>query len=429
MTANSFIRGPIHRVTGEESTAINRPSSDWSCGIFLFFVTFLLSAPISLAQDGAKLGPTPGVSADQIQDGWLSLFDGKTLFGWSAVTKADWKVENGEIRVSQGERGLLRTTSQFDDFEMTIEFKAAEQTNSGIFLRTSPEPKNVLRDCYELNIADPRGHDFPTGSVVERAKCNLDVTPNQWHHFRILADGAKIKVWLDDEKACEFIDPDPIGRGYIGLQLNSGAVAFRNISIKPINGKQLLAGTNLNHWKTDQALESRFQMTDQGELRILGGRGQIESRDLFGDMTLSLLCKTNQVGLNSGVFFRCIPGELMNGYESQIQNEFNNGDRGQPVDCGTGGIFRRVDARRVNANDREWFAKTIIATGPHISVWVNGYHVTDWTDKRAPDPNPRRGRRLKKGTIIFQGHDPTTDILIKNVIAREITARHPRENN
>ena len=115
----------------------------------------------------------------------------------------------------------------------------------------------------------------------------------------------------------------------------------------------------------------------------------------------------------------------MNGYESQIQNLFKNNDPSQPVDCGTGGIFRRANARRVNAVDQTWFTKTIIATGPHVSVWVNGYQVTDWSDTRKPDRNPRRGLRLEKGSSIFQGHDPTTDILLKNIRAKEIAPRRP----
>ena len=170
-------------------------------------------------------------------------------------------------------------------------------------------------------------------------------------------------------------------------------------------------------------MASRFLVTPTGELAMSGGRGQIESRQRYGDFIFSFLCRTNAEGLNSGVFFRSVPGEVMNGYESQIQNQFINGDRKDPVDCGTGGIFRRVDARRVNADDNQWFAKTIIATGPHFAVWVNGYLVTDWTDRRKPHANPRKGLRLEPGTIIFQGHDPTTDILMKEIRVREISPR------
>jgi len=392
----------------------------------LFCLVFAALAPlekVQAIQSPESLGKTQDLSTDQIQDGWISLFDGDSLFGWKAVSQADWKVVDGEIRVSQGERGLLRTTTQFDDFEMTLEFKTDHRTNSGIFLRTSPSPKNVISDCFELNIANPLDHEFSTGALAGRAKCDLEIDTQAWNHFRILADGSKIKVWLNDQKAVEYDDPEKLGSGYIGLQFNSGRAAFRNIALKPINTTALLDGVSLNGWNTDQKLESEFKITEAGELQILNGRGQLESEKQFGDFVFSTLCKTNAEGLNSGVFFRCIPGELMNGYESQIQNQFKDGDRSQPVDCGTGGIFRRSNARRVNADDKQWFAKTIIATGPHVSVWVNGYQVTDWTDQRKPDPNPRRGLRLEKGTIMFQGHDPTTDILLKNIRAKEISPR------
>ena len=91
--------------------------------------------------------------------------------------------------------------------------------------------------------------------------------------------------------------------------------------------------------------------------------------------------------------------------------------------AGPAGYFRRVDARRVNADDNQWFAKTIIAIGPHFAVWVNGYHVTDWTDQRKPHANPRKGLRLEPGTIMFQGHDPTTDVLMREIKVREISPR------
>jgi len=113
----------------------------------------------------------------------------------------------------------------------------------------------------------------------------------------------------------------------------------------------------------------------------------------------------------------------MNGYESQIHNGFKNGDRTQPVDCGTGGIFRRQDARRVVADDMQWFHETLIVDGPHVSAWVDGYQVTDWTDTRAPNANPRRGLRVEPGTLMIQGHDPTTDISFRNLHVAELPQR------
>ena len=126
------------------------------------------------------------------------------------------------------------------------------------------------------------------------------------------------------------------------------------------------------------------------------------------------------MGLNSGIFFRCIPGDKMMGYESQIHNGMVDGDPTKPVDCGTGGIFRRQNARRIVARDHEWFAKTIVADGPHMAVWVNGYQVSDWTDDRAANENPRRGLRLEPGTLQIQGHDPTTDLEFRKLRIAEI---------
>ena len=373
-----------------------------------------------------------GLSPEEIDAGWIALFNGESDFGWRAESKANWSIEDGVISVSEGKKGLFRTTSQFDDFELRLQFKIESETNSGVFVRTSPKPKDPAKDCYEINLAAPEVSPFPTGTLVKRDK-GIDVSKDNaswfddWHEMRIVADGSNISVEVDGQQTVNYTDPignKAVGKGYIGLQLNSGLVRFRSIHLRPLNVSPMFNGKDLTGWKTDQKLKSRFEVTADGEMQILDGKGQIESESTFADFVFSMKCRTNAAGLNSGVFFRCIPGDVMNGYESQIQNQFKDGDRTKAVDCGTGGIFRRQNAVRVNANDKEWFSKTIIANGPRIAVWVNGYQVTDWSDKRKPDDNPRRGRRLEAGTIIFQGHDPTTDILLKDIGARELKSRN-----
>ena len=374
---------------------------------------------------------TCGLSDEEIGARWIALFDGETTFGWRAESNADWTVSDGSINVSTGDAGLLRTTSQFDDFELALEFKVGSETNSGVFIRTPPRPNNPAENCFEINLADPAVSPFFTGSLVAREKTS-DVTTGKkswyekWHTCRIVARGPKIKIWIDDQQTMDYSDPKGdrcLGKGYIGLQKNKGPARFRNIRLRPLDVTEIFNSKDLSGWKTDQKMESEFRVTDKGELQILNGRGQIETEALFGNFVFSMECKTNADGLNSGVFFRCIPDEIMNGYESQIHNGFREQNRTKPVDQGTGAIFRRTVARRVNANDQAWFAKTIIADGAHIAVWVNGYQVTDWSDQRKPDSNPRRGQRLEAGSIMFQGHDPTTDVLLRNIRAREIKQR------
>lgn len=382
------------------------------------------TAPEQTTNAYKAVGEANRILPQGLAEGWISLFDGESLFGWKAQTKVDWQVSDGTIKATQGEMGLLRTTSQFSDYELRVEFKASDTTNSGVFLRTSPNPKNPATDCYEVNIA-PADNPFPTGSVVARKKIASPVDTNdRWNKLRIIVDGDRGQVFLNGESVNEFATGD-LGLGFIGLQFREQAIQFRNIFLKPIGLNPMLGGKKLDQWTTDQSRESTFGIDDDQNLHMQSGPGQLESKQHFGDFVLNATLKTNAAGLNSGIFFRCIPGEKMNGYESQIQNQMTDGDPTKPVDCGTGGIFRRCNARRIVAEDGKWFHKTIVAVGPHISVWVNGYQVTDWTDKRKPNPNPRRGLRLEAGSIMLQGHDPTTDILVQEFNASELRKRRP----
>ncbi len=375
------------------------------------------------ARTDTREDPPSILTEQELAEGWILLFDGQTLFGWKPATQANWQVRDGAITVTDGEPGLLCTTSQFGDYVLQVEFRAESGTNSGVFLRTLPKPEDVTSDCYELNIASAKTNEFPTGSFVRRKRAEESVDDTQWHRFEVTARGGHFVVKLDGRPVLDYTDPQPVRRGHIGLQYNRGAVAFRNIKLKPLGTVSLFNGKDLSGWKTYPELETKATVTPEGWLRIEGGRGQLESEGRYADFTLQLEVFVNGDGLNSGVFFRSIPGELMNGYESQIHNGFRDGDRTKPTDCGTGGIFRRQNARRVVADDRQWFTKTIHVDGPHMAVWVNGYQVTDWTDTRPPHENPRKGLRLEAGTIIFQGHDPGTDLMFRNIRIAELPAR------
>ena len=364
------------------------------------------------------------LSADEVAEGWISLFDGETLFGWEPATKANWAVADGVISVSEGERGLLCTTSDFADYQLKLSFRAAKGTNSGVFLRVRPDKiGDITRDCYELNIAEPSVSPFSTGGFVNRQKATDDVATNDWQTFDITAMGGRFTIAVDGKTVLEYADPNPVARGRIGLQLNSGKVEFRDIKLKPLGMSPLFNEHDLAGWRLHPENKSVFSVTSEGYLNVKNGRGQLETEGEYGDFVLQLEVFSNGKHLNSGVFFRSIPGEMWNGYESQIQNGFNNDDRAQPIDAGTGAIYRRTTARKVVPNDFEWFAKTIVATGPHLAVWVNGYQVTDWTDERPTNANPRNGRRVEPGTIIIQGHDPTTDLSFRHLNIVELPAK------
>jgi hypothetical protein len=383
------------------------------------FVVCLIAFGMSQRLLGAEPELLP---RELLEDGWVQLFDGETLYGWQPTGEAEWEVANGEIRTGGERPGFLTTTTAWADYELQCDFRAAPDTNSGVFLRTALEPKDPARDCYELNIA-PLDNPFPTGSFVARQKTELPSdrapAPDEWHTFRLTVWAGWIIAELDGQRVADYTDATPIRIGRIGLQSNSGPVAFRNIRLRPIELIPFLKTNDLSNFNTERAEQSRFHVEDE-VLHVKGGPGQIETNNEYANFVLQLECKVNGDGLNSGIFFRALRTARGAGYESQIHNAFKGGDPTKPVDFGTGGIYRRQPARRIVAQDRQWFTKTIVADGPHMAVWVNGYQVSDWTDTRPTHESARNGLRLGPGAIAIQGHDPTTDLVFRKILAAEL---------
>jgi hypothetical protein len=231
------------------------------------------------------------LSAEELADGWILLFDGETDYGWKAGSQANWKVAGGVISVSEGEPGLLTTVSQFGDYIFKCDFRASSGTNSGIFLRTPRVPKDPQSDCYELNIADQAVSPFPTGSFVGRLASQGVPDSSAWRTFEVTAEGGHFVVKLDGRQVLDYTDPQQLGRGYIGLQLNKGAVEFRNIKLKPLGLESLFNGKDLTGWKVFPGKASVFTVNDAGEIHVENGNGQLESERKFGDFVLQFGCR------------------------------------------------------------------------------------------------------------------------------------------
>ncbi len=290
------------------------------------------------------------------------------------------------------------------------------------FCATPDVPTNPAKDCYELNIADPDISPFYTGSFVGRQKATEYLHSDDWQSFEVTARGGHFLVKVDGRQVLDYTDPAPLGRGRIGLQLNKGAVAFRNIKLRPLGLESIFNGRDLAGWKVFPGKKSVFSVTPDGELNVKNGNGQIESEGQWADFVLQLDIFSNGKFLNSGIFFRALPGQFWQGYESQIQNGFLL-DRGVPMDYGTGGIYNRQKSRKVVSDDFVWFHKTLVVSGDHMAAWVNGYQVSDFTDTRPAKENARDGLRLTAGTLAIQGHDPTTDLSFRKIRIAEMLAR------
>lgn len=376
----------------------------WTVGLRLCLILVCSWAAVSVvsAQQAAPADRAPdqqtSAESDDERDwrkGWLQLFDRETVFGWRGVNPSS--VRDGKLIIEPAD-GMPRTSSQFADFQMSVRYRLSAGGEAELRLRTNPRGTQVGRDYLRVELEHGE------------------------HEMTIHCEGQKLSSWAADQtdiiETVETINPlkpDSLPRiGYVGIRVNKGSLELLNLQIRPIGQEPVrYQSGSPEHW--DQSGLGAAEVTEfEGYSRLAGGPGYLASRQQFDDFILRIQART-PADVNSGVFFRCIPGESLNGYESQIHNGFLEGDRHRPSDCGTGGIFRRVDARRIVATDDEWFEKVIVACGGQISVWVNGIQVTDWSDQRAPHPNPRRGRRLEAGPIMLQAHDPGTILDFKHL--------------
>jgi len=364
--------------------------------------------------DSAYKFQPPALSDAEIRNGWISLFDGISLFGWNVPDNTNWRVENGSLVADGGNPGLLTTPFEFDDFELRCDFHLEAGGNSGVFLRTAANAASPVTDTYEVNICDSH-ETHPTGSLVGRHRASpVPPVEGEWHTFHVRCERNRIRVRLDGTGIVDFRDDTENTResGFIGLQMNGGRIAFRNVCVRPVGTSDLFDGGSLSGWSVVDGSNSSFEVIN-GAIHVRDGPGFLQTDSTYGDFLLHVEARTNGDSLNSGVFFRAQSGTRdapSHGYEMQIQNGFRNDDRTLPADSGTGAIFRRAPARYVVANDREWLTATLLAQGDRLATWVNGYQVVNWQDTRDPHENPRRGRRLDAGHISLQGHDPTTDL-------------------
>jgi len=356
-----------------------------------------LSAALVLALAGPAVAqPKAGLTPQEIADGWLMLFDGETTFGWKIDGAAE--VKDGTLILGNGKKTVAYPTSRFGaSFEYTLEVagKGTARAPKGFSTFNSP-PEGAWAIVQYTQTAN-----IVTGTASGAGPSNTELKPStrpelKTPPFLIETDGTT-------------------------------PVLVRSAKLKPGGTTPLFNGKDLTGWKVfagdPKRAATKFEVTTDGELAVKNGPGDLQTEKTFGDFVFQMECKTNGKWLNSGVFFRCVPDQYQNGYEAQIQNGFLGDDRTKPVDFGTGAIYRRVPARKVVSNDNEWFTLTVLADGPHVATWVNGYQTVDWTDDGKADPNPRQGLRTAAGHLSIQGHDPTTDLQFRRIRLADLDAR------
>jgi Domain of Unknown Function (DUF1080) len=352
----------------------------------------LLASPAFASDEKDKPKPNT-LTPKEIADGWILLFDGETTYGWKIEGAAE--VKDGVLILGAGKKTSAHIPTNFGTFyDVAVEYQGKGTINAGgLFME------------FDQAVGAEKKWVVASSSWDEKGN-------------RSLSGGLGSGGWAERKPGESPLNITTDGKT---------TVHVRSVKLRPLAAKPLFTGKNLDGWKVNAAdpkrMASKWEVTKDGELSLKNGPGDLVTEKEFDNFVLQIECKTIGDSLNSGVFFRCIPGQYQNGYEAQIHNGFIDKDRTKPKDFGTGAIYRRIAARKVVANDNEWFTMTVVADGKHMATWVNGYQTIDWTDDRKENENPRNGYRAAKGPISLQGHDPTTDLLFRNIRIAELPGK------
>lgn len=203
-------------------------------------VRLIVLAWASLLAAGC-VGPGPAtvantLTAAEIADGWVLIFDGETSVGWAPRGDARWIVVGGELTTEPGSgAGMLATTTEFADFELKVDFWIDATANSGVFLRAPTEGDITALNAYEVNIYDAHA-TWPTGSINEVGRVQgSPKSVGQWNTYHLIAQGQRLSVRLNGAMVLEEKDPR-LTRGVIALQQydGRGTVKFRNLKLRPL---------------------------------------------------------------------------------------------------------------------------------------------------------------------------------------------------
>jgi len=196
------------------------------------------------------------------EDGFVPLFDGKTLDGWTVRGGfATYKIEDGTIvgTTATGSPNSFLCKGDFKDFVFEAEVKCQPELNSGfqvrshVYAKDDPDPAKAKRagvvygpQCEVANLASGVAARFYDEGRRGKWLCEIKpeatkaFTDNDYNRYRIVVQGNRYRSWINGVLASDFTD-DLDDRGFIGLQVhgigrNKGPfqVRWKNVRIKEL---------------------------------------------------------------------------------------------------------------------------------------------------------------------------------------------------
>lgn len=213
---------------------------------------------------------TGTVDKKQADTGWTTLFDGISLSGWRTYQnkKSDsWSVQDGSLHCigstedKSDTRSDLITNDQFENFDLTIDWKISPKGNSGIMYMVKEKDSTAYKTGPEYQVIDDK--NFPEKlEDWQKTGANYAMNPapaaapnpvGEWNNTEIILNKGHVEHWLNGKKIVEYElwsdewkankakgkwkDTPGYGMsktGHIALQDHGSEAWFRNIKIRKL---------------------------------------------------------------------------------------------------------------------------------------------------------------------------------------------------
>jgi hypothetical protein len=211
--------------------------------------------PLLAALCGAALLLAPqSMTRLQAQDGWMPLFDGKTLDGWKVgENAATFSVQDGAIVVF-GPRAHLYYMGPvenhvFRNFEWKADVMTFPGSNSGMYFHTEYQEGGWPQKGYEVQVNNSHTDPIRTGSLynIVNVMNTAPAKDNEWFTQHIIVQGKTVTIKVNGKTTAEYTEPVDVTRpadmkgrlisqGTFALQGHDpkSRVHYKNIMVKPL---------------------------------------------------------------------------------------------------------------------------------------------------------------------------------------------------
>jgi hypothetical protein len=173
-------------------------------------------------------------------DGWIRMFDGKSLEGWKASERPEnWKVEDGAI-VGRGDRShLFYMKEQCENCEFKVTVKINKGGNSGMYFRA--EFMTGWPNGYEAQVNNSHKDPKRTGSLYNFVDVREQLIPDDtWWTQHVIANGNHIVIKVNDKVVVDYVDEkNTHSKGHLALQQHDpgSVVHYKDLMMKKLPPK------------------------------------------------------------------------------------------------------------------------------------------------------------------------------------------------